>query len=139
MLINRDVNKFERNKLSVHMEHFCDLLFQLMKHGTNTLHVVLIFFQYVLGEEFNEVCLYQSTCQYCYIEEWLYCEWANYECGFKTVSIMHFGGLLAYRRQREDHIHENLSLSNSLSLALSRSLSTMTEARKPWKRVPDAL
>jgi hypothetical protein len=26
------------------MEHFWDLLFQLMKHGTNTLHVVFIFF-----------------------------------------------------------------------------------------------
>jgi hypothetical protein len=25
------------------MEHFWDLLFQLMKHGINTLHVALIF------------------------------------------------------------------------------------------------
>ena len=25
------------------MEHFWDLLFQLMKHGTNTLHVAFIF------------------------------------------------------------------------------------------------
>jgi hypothetical protein len=30
--------KFERNKLFVCMEHFCDVLFQLMKHGTNTLY-----------------------------------------------------------------------------------------------------
>jgi hypothetical protein len=27
---------FERNKLFVRMEHFWDILFQLMKHGTNT-------------------------------------------------------------------------------------------------------
>jgi hypothetical protein len=44
MLTKRDVNKFcERNKLFACMEHFCDLLLQLMKHGTNTLHVVFIF------------------------------------------------------------------------------------------------
>jgi uncharacterized protein YjfI (DUF2170 family) len=46
MLTNRDVNKFVhnmRNKLLVHMEHFGDLLFQPMKHGTNTLHVAFIF------------------------------------------------------------------------------------------------
>ena len=30
--------KFERNKLFVCIEHFWGLLFQLMKHGTNTLH-----------------------------------------------------------------------------------------------------
>ena len=29
--------------LFVHMEHFWDLLFQLMKHGTKTLHVPFIF------------------------------------------------------------------------------------------------
>jgi hypothetical protein len=35
---------FERNKLFVRMEHFWDLLFQLVKkHGTNTLHVAFIF------------------------------------------------------------------------------------------------
>uniref|UniRef100_A0A8C7QCD9 COMM domain containing 7 n=1 Tax=Oncorhynchus mykiss TaxID=8022 RepID=A0A8C7QCD9_ONCMY len=33
----------ERNKLFVHLEQFWDLLFQLMKHGTNTLHAVFIF------------------------------------------------------------------------------------------------
>jgi hypothetical protein len=42
MLTNGDVNKlvqeFERNKLFVHLEHYWDLLFNLMKHGTNTLH-----------------------------------------------------------------------------------------------------
>jgi hypothetical protein len=32
MLTNRDVTK--REKLSVHMEHFWDLLFHLMKHET---------------------------------------------------------------------------------------------------------
>ena len=45
MLMNRDVNKYiknERNKVFVHMEHFWDLSFQFMEHGTNTLHVVLI-------------------------------------------------------------------------------------------------
>ena len=35
---------FERNKLFVRMENFWDLLFQLMKHGTNILHVAFIFF-----------------------------------------------------------------------------------------------
>ena len=39
MLINSDVNQF------VHMEHFWDLSFQLMKHGTNTLHVALDFIE----------------------------------------------------------------------------------------------
>jgi hypothetical protein len=42
----RDIQKlcttFERNKLFVSMEHSWDLLFQLMKHGTNTLHVTFI-------------------------------------------------------------------------------------------------
>jgi hypothetical protein len=33
----------ERNKLFVRVTHFWDLLFQLMKHGTNTLHVAFIF------------------------------------------------------------------------------------------------
>ena len=43
-----DVNKFVhnlRNMLFMHIEHFWDLLFQLMKHGTNTLHVAFIFVQ----------------------------------------------------------------------------------------------
>ena len=35
--------KFERNKLFVCIEHFWDLLFQLMKHRINTLHVAFIF------------------------------------------------------------------------------------------------
>ena len=35
--------KFERNKIFVHMQKFWNLLFQLMKHGTNTLHVAFIF------------------------------------------------------------------------------------------------
>ena len=35
--------KFERNMLFVNKEHFWNLLFQLMKHGTNTLHVAFIF------------------------------------------------------------------------------------------------
>ena len=43
ILTNRDVNKFEINQLFVRMEHFWDLLFQLMKHGINTLHVGFIF------------------------------------------------------------------------------------------------
>ena len=34
---------FERNKLFVRMENFWNLLFQFMKHGTNTWHVALIF------------------------------------------------------------------------------------------------
>ena len=44
ILTNSTVNKFERNKLFVHMDNFWDVLFQLMKHGTNTLHVGFIFF-----------------------------------------------------------------------------------------------
>ena len=43
MLTNRDVNTFLRNKLFVHMEHFWDISFQLMKHLTNTLHVAFLF------------------------------------------------------------------------------------------------
>ena len=43
MLKNRDVNN-ERNTLFVRMETVWDLLFQLMEHGTNTLHVEFIFF-----------------------------------------------------------------------------------------------
>jgi hypothetical protein len=34
-----------REKLFVHMENFWDLLSQLIKHGTNTLHVAFIFVQ----------------------------------------------------------------------------------------------
>ena len=47
MLTNLDENKFVHNireKPFVHIEHFWDLLFQFMKHGTNTLHVVFIYF-----------------------------------------------------------------------------------------------
>ena len=44
MLTNKDVNRFERNKLFVPKEHFWYLLFQLMKHGTYTLHVVFYIF-----------------------------------------------------------------------------------------------
>ena len=43
MLTNRDANKLERNKPFLRMEHFWDLLFQLMKNWTNTLHVAFIF------------------------------------------------------------------------------------------------
>ena len=47
MFTNRDVKIFvhniERNKLFVHMEHFRDVLFQFMKHGTNTSHAAFIF------------------------------------------------------------------------------------------------
>ena len=44
MLNDRDVNKFvHKIKLFVHMDNFGDILFQLMKHGTNTLHVMCIF------------------------------------------------------------------------------------------------
>ena len=44
LLTNRDLNKFVRNKLSVYMEHFWDLLFQLIKqHGTNTIYVAFIY------------------------------------------------------------------------------------------------
>jgi hypothetical protein len=42
MLTDRDANKFV-HKLLGRMQHFWDLLLQLMKHGTNTLHVVFIF------------------------------------------------------------------------------------------------
>ena len=49
MLSNRDVNTFEINKLFEHLEHFWDILFQFMKHGTNTLHVAFIFMFSVHG------------------------------------------------------------------------------------------
>jgi hypothetical protein len=40
---------FERNKLFVRMEKIGDLLFQLMKHGTTTLHFkCIVFVQYIL-------------------------------------------------------------------------------------------
>ena len=34
---------FRENMCFVRMEHFLDFLFQLMKHGTKTLHIVFIF------------------------------------------------------------------------------------------------
>lgn len=47
MLTNRDVNKFVHKlreiSFFVRMEHFRDLLYQLMKYGTNTFHVAPIF------------------------------------------------------------------------------------------------
>ena len=43
MLTNKVITEFERNKNFVHIEHFWDLLFQLMKHGTNTLRVAFKF------------------------------------------------------------------------------------------------
>uniref|UniRef100_A0A8C7K089 threonine--tRNA ligase n=1 Tax=Oncorhynchus kisutch TaxID=8019 RepID=A0A8C7K089_ONCKI len=47
MLTNRDLNKFvhkmERDKLFMCMEHFRDLLFKLMKHGTNITCCLLYF------------------------------------------------------------------------------------------------
>jgi hypothetical protein len=47
MLANRDVIKFLHNIVQkyafVHLEHFWDLLRNLMKHGTNILHVAFIF------------------------------------------------------------------------------------------------
>ena len=45
-LTNKDANTFVHTILEksfVRMEHSWDLLFQLMKHGTNTLHVAFIF------------------------------------------------------------------------------------------------
>ena len=38
--------EFERNKLFMHMGFLWDLLFQLMKHGANTLLRIYIFVQY---------------------------------------------------------------------------------------------
>ena len=57
MLTNRDILysiEYERNMLFVHMKHFWDLLFQVMKHGTNTLHVefIVLFSIAVIGREF---------------------------------------------------------------------------------------
>ena len=46
VLTNRDVNKFVHLReisFFVYMEHSWDLLFQLMKHETKTLHVAFIF------------------------------------------------------------------------------------------------
>jgi hypothetical protein len=48
------------------MEHFWDFLFQLMKHGTNTLHVAYIFLFSVVFERLQHVCVmmrkYISSC-----------------------------------------------------------------------------
>ena len=38
-----NVHKIGSKSTFLHMEHFWDLLFQLMKHGPNTLHVPFIF------------------------------------------------------------------------------------------------
>ena len=47
MLTNRVVNKFAHNLREISFlciwDLFCDLLFQLMKHATNTLNVAFIF------------------------------------------------------------------------------------------------
>ena len=47
MLTNRNVNKFVHKMYEklyvVRMKQFWDLLFQLMKHGTNTLNAAFIF------------------------------------------------------------------------------------------------
>ena len=37
------------------MEHFGDLLFQLMKHGTNTLHVAFMFLFGILGSLYRMI------------------------------------------------------------------------------------
>ena len=44
--------KHERNKLFVRMENFWDLSIQLMKHGTNTSHVVFTFLFSIVTVEF---------------------------------------------------------------------------------------
>ena len=68
MLTNRDVNKFVHQVLReisffVHMEHYSDLSFQLMKHGTNTLHVAFIFLFSVMlpMNSFRSLCV----CMHC--------------------------------------------------------------------------
>ena len=44
MLTNRDVNKFVPNFfVKYKIEHFWDILFQLMKHGTNIFYVVIMY------------------------------------------------------------------------------------------------
>ena len=48
MLTNKDVQKFERNKLFVRLEHFWGLLFQLMK--CETLFTCCIFFLFSFDE-----------------------------------------------------------------------------------------
>ena len=68
MLTKRDVNKFVHNflgKLFVHMKHFWDLFFQLMKHGTNISHIVYIFVPCTLDylsiaclDLFDYLCIY---------------------------------------------------------------------------------
>ena len=45
---------FERNKLFVNMEHFWDLLFQLMRHGTKTF-VIFIFLYSVVGLAYRKL------------------------------------------------------------------------------------
>ena len=43
MVTNRDVNTFVCNMFFMRMEHFWDLLFQLLNHGSNTLHFAFLF------------------------------------------------------------------------------------------------
>jgi hypothetical protein len=52
MLTNRDVNKFERNKLFMRMDNFRDLLFQLMKHMTMALPFAFMFLFSVINGHF---------------------------------------------------------------------------------------
>ena len=47
--------KLERNKLFMHMGHFWDVLFQLIKHEPNTLHVEFIFLFSVLRNKIKLV------------------------------------------------------------------------------------
>ena len=49
----------------MHMVHFCDLLFQLMKHGTNTLYFCIVYFSIGdLAHYFRKeyVCVHVSVC-----------------------------------------------------------------------------
>jgi hypothetical protein len=71
MLINRDVNKFvhqiSEKKYFVRMEHFWDLLFQLMKNGTIILYLDFCSVIVGLWVEFKQLLM---TLQIIYRPKW---------------------------------------------------------------------
>lgn len=66
--------EFERNPFFVRMENLWDLLFQLMIHGTNTLHVVFLFF-FRIDYPFTNCTFIHSLCDLVYGES---VDWTSY-------------------------------------------------------------
>ena len=72
ILTNRDVNKFVHNifekNVFCSMENFWDLLFQFMKHGTNTLHAAFIFlFSVDMDTQMLILWPIHTASVYCYV------------------------------------------------------------------------